>query len=241
MTKKINVAMNTETEAQIEAREKREMAEAEANAARVRADQMRKTYGIDESKTVLWATADSYETAIRGEADLSLTAAFATIAAHFYDPGLRYNRETGQSEQVNMLAYTQKDVLNGFCWTLHQRRGTIEQKLDEARYKVKREVQMADGTEISLNNIDRAIAWAERIENQLMSVDELIVAAEAAHKIATGNAFVRPKIVPKTEAAKEDPQAKARAAKLAAMGINLPVTPQNQTDGVSQSDYEPEH
>lgn len=229
----INITMTAE--------DKREMAEAEANGAKVREEFIRRAYGIDERKKTEWNTALVYEEAIRGEYELSLTTALAVIAAHFYDPGLRYNRETGQHEQVNTLAYTQRDVLNGFCWTLHQRKANITRQLDEARFKIKREVQMADGTEISLNNIDKAIAWAERIENQLMSVEELIVAAEAAHKVATGTAFVAPKIVPKKEAAKEDPQAAARAAKLRALGINLPAPGQNVTDGVSEADYEAQH
>ena len=194
MAKQVKLIAQTMTEEeQAKAREEqRLLAEAEAEAAANRMAQIRGAYSFDIRSKRQTQIASDYHGIVTGETAPSLEMAIATIAAHFYDPAMIWDRELGKSVQGNAMAYTQKDVLNGICFTLSGRLTRTEDNLDTARAKVKVALQASDGTEISLTEITRALEWADRIEAQRLEVDELLNGFRVAHLIATGQKFVMP-------------------------------------------------
>jgi hypothetical protein len=194
--------------------------------------QLGKMKMTEDAKELLRHDLASIQRAIKQGFDTSLARAMAIIAAHYYDP------ETTDRGTKNALAYSQKDMMNGLCYKAALAEQQAADKCDQAVARIRSERAKFDGTEISIRNLDTAIWWADRYQQQRNAAIEFQVSAEAAYHALTGETFARPKpkLAPADAGNKVDRA--ALNAKLARYGIALPdqtTTVELRTNGVNTS------
>lgn len=184
---------------------------------------------------------------------ITLVQAIARIAAEFYDPHQRYDRESGQYVESNAYDWDQRialQSLGNFAWRQMHDTSTdnqgrvrgISHKLEKAKAHLKQTLAQADGTEISLAAINRAVDWVERFEAQLCNLEDFFHTAAAVYEAAVGEPF-KPY---EGWTAKKDTSKKAASetakseleARLAAMGLSLPDNYEPQTNGVETSELD---
>lgn len=152
-----------------------------------------------------------------------ITAALKTIAAELTEMQTRTNKD-GQSEQVNVLAYAQKRVLNGICYSTALTIERTQNDLDDAKAKVQVAARSHRGDELSEVALNRAIDWAERLELQLATLEAILTDAVTVYETETGSAFTMP--APRPVAKREFSTAGMERAKR--FGIGSPEVPQSE-------------
>jgi len=152
-----------------------------------------------------------------------ITAALKTIAAELTEMQTRTNKD-GQSEQVNVLAYAQKRVLNGICYSTALTIERTQNDLDDAKAKVQVAARSHRGDELSEVALNRAIDWAERLELQLATLEAILTDAVSVYEAETGSAFTMP--APRPVAKREFSTAGMERAKR--FGIGSPEVPQSE-------------
>lgn len=236
-TKNQNTAAKIVADSNKEAAARKAKADEERNRAAVEAErnqnELKRTAALASSTHI----ESTYDALIKGEIAVTVETAAAAIAAHFYDPGMVWNRETRTREQGNTLAYTQRDVLNGICWTLNQRIAGIEERADKAREDLKDAQKRFTENEIPINRLQQALEWAERIESQRLETEALREAFERVHVVATGEEFRRPHAVVKQPQASAD-EAEINRRLAAMLGADAAQIGGNeaQTNGVETQD-----
>jgi hypothetical protein len=153
----------------------------------------------------------------------SITSALRTIASELTEIQTRTDKN-GQTVQVNVLAYAQKRVLNGICYSTALTMQRTQQDLDDAKQKVIVAARSHRGDELSELALNRAVDWAERLELQLATLDALLNEAIAVYEAETGSGFEMPTTRP--TAKKEYSTAGMERAKRFAIGS--PEVPQNE-------------
>lgn len=148
---------------------------------------------------------DDLNAAYNGEVQISLSQAVARLAAEFYDPMIRNDRDTGQPVEVNADAWPQRLLIQAvanFAWTqLHdprtytvagstaQRVKGLVHKLDKAREFTRQVNANNDGTELRLKACINAAEWQARLESQVETMEEMYHTAADIFEAATGDAF----------------------------------------------------
>ena len=120
-----------------------------------------------------------------------ITAALRTIAAELTEMQTRTNKD-GQSEQINLLGYAQKRVLNGICYSTALTIEKTQNDLDDAKQKVIIASRAHRGDELSEVALNRAIDWTERLELQLAALEAILADAVSVYETETGSTFTMP-------------------------------------------------
>lgn len=126
----------------------------------------------------------------------ALTKAIDTIAEFMTEPMIKIDRDTGEQVEVNALAYAQRRVINGLCYSAALTLQSSSEQLDQASEKVRVAARSHRGDEISEQQLVRAIEWADRMQLQVATLDALLEAAEVIHLKHTGEQFTRPSLKP---------------------------------------------
>lgn len=121
----------------------------------------------------------------------SITSALRTIAQELTELQTRQDKD-GQTVQVNVLAYAQKRVLNGICYSTALTIQRTQTDLDDAKQKVIVAARSHRGDELSEIALNRAIDWAERLELQLVTLENLLAEAVTVYEAETGSRFETP-------------------------------------------------
>ena len=165
----------------------------------------------------------------------SIVNAITEIAVHFFEPGKVWDADKKEEVDGNVLAYVQRDMLNAICWITFQRLDKSQVNLDKAREGVKAALRSNDGSEIALNNINRKLGWAEKLNFQHAALADMYEAAKVVHKVITEEEFVEPaKKAAPTATPKEQAET---ASRLLALGLSPDeLASQPNTDGVNTTD-----
>lgn len=126
----------------------------------------------------------------------ALTKAIDTIAEFMTEPMIKIDRDTGEQVEVNALAYAQRRVLNGICYSAALTLQSSTEQLDQASEKVRVAARSHRGDEISEQQLARAIEWADRMQLQVAALNSLLETAEDIHLKHTGEQFSRPSYKP---------------------------------------------
>jgi hypothetical protein len=112
----------------------------------------------------------------------ALTKAIDTIAEFMNEPMIKTDRDTGEQVEVNALAYAQRRLFNGICYSAALTLQSSTEQLDLATEKVRVAARAHRGDEISEQQLARAIDWADRMQIQVTTLNALLeVALEDAH------------------------------------------------------------
>jgi hypothetical protein len=188
--------------------------------------------------------------AYTGQADITFSQALARIAAEMYDPYNKFDNETGvyvetnshQWEQYFFLQNVANQVWASMYDTRTNKKGYVKgvaHKLEKARANLNKAAAQHDGTEISINNMNQAADWVERLQDKLTMFDEMYQQIAAMMDCATG--IPHKPYEPWTTQLDAKPTASTEAeaelaARLAEMGINISTGHVANTDGVATSD-----
>lgn len=153
-----------------------------------------------------------------------ITAALRTIAAELTEMQTRTNKD-GQSEQVNLLGYAQKRVLNGICYSTALTIEKTQKDLDDAKERVIIASRTHRGDELSEVALNRAVDWTERLELQLAALEAILADAVSVYETETGSTFAMP--APRPTAKREFSTPAMERAKRFAIGS--PEVPQSQS------------
>lgn len=188
--------------------------------------------------------------AYNGNDNITLTQALARIAAEFYDPRMVMDRDRGTYVDVNAQAWSQKLILqsiaNAAYRQLHDtaigkdgRPRGLEHQLDRARNYAKALALRVSDTELDIEALNRAADWIERLEAEVMALQETFHTSAAVYEAATGEDF-KP-FAPWETSTKKSPAASSAqsdevAARLARLGINIKPSAPLQTNGVESNE-----
>ena len=190
------------------------------------------------------------QAAYTGKDNVTLSQAIARLCAEFYDPKMVFDNDKGTYVEENVHKWEQlfflKNIANHLWAKMHDTRKDkkgyvkgVALKLDRATVHLRKVTDAHDGTEISLNAIDQANDWQDRLEEKLRIYDEqyhmfanmIEVASGMAHKpYQPWTTAVDAPVAAATE------QEDALAAKLAEKGITLKPVSVANTDGVETQD-----
>jgi parvulin-like peptidyl-prolyl isomerase len=126
----------------------------------------------------------------------ALKKAIDTIAEFMNEPMIKTDRDTGEQVEVNALAYAQRRLLNGICYSAALTLQSSTEQLDLATEKVRVAARSHRGDEISEQQLARAIDWADRMQIQVTTLNALLKALEDAHFTYTHERFSRPTYKP---------------------------------------------
>jgi len=188
--------------------------------------------------------------AYTGQADITFSQALARIAAEMYEPYNKFDNETGVYVETNSHQWEQyfffQNVANQVWASMYDTRTNkkgyvkgVAHKLEKARANLNRAAAQHDGTEISINNMNQAADWVERLQDKLTMFDEMYQQIAAMMDCATG--IPHKPYEPWTTQLDAKPTASTEAeaelaARLAEMGINISTGHVANTDGVATSD-----
>ena len=188
--------------------------------------------------------------AYTGQADITFSQALARIAAEMYDPYNKFDNETGVYVETNSHQWEQyfffQNVANQVWASMYDTRTNkkgyvkgVAHKLEKARANLNKAAAQHDGTEISINNMNQAADWVERLQEKLTMFDEMYQQIAAMMDCATG--IPHKPYEPWTTQLDAKPTASTEAeaelaARLAEMGINISTGHVANTDGVATSD-----
>jgi len=188
--------------------------------------------------------------AYTGQADITFSQALARIAAEMYDPYNKFDNETGVYVETNSHQWEQyfffQNVANQVWASMYDTRTNkkgyvkgVAHKLEKARSNLNKAAAQHDGTEISINNMNQAADWVERLQDKLTMFDEMYQQIAAMMDCATG--IPHKPYEPWTTQLDAKPTASTEAeaelaARLAEMGINISTGHVANTDGVATSD-----
>jgi len=158
--------------------------------------------------------------------EAKLLKALNTVAGVLHAPGEKTDRETGKVEQVNLLAYPQKKVLNGLCYSTFLTLKTTEESLDKARAQAKEAASQHRGDEISENRLNSRLDWIETLQEQQAALELVLRIASQVYEQHSGEAFVPPVTKPRVAA---EFQTRALSRAQALTGVSREA---QQTDGV---------
>lgn len=187
------------------------------------------------------------DSALNGETEVTLAQAVATIAAHFHDPAMGQDRESGTYVERNQMGWSQRmaiQSLANMAWRQlydttvdkSSRVRGIHHKLDKARSYAKNLAMKLNGGEIDIEAMNRAADWIERLEVEYEALEEMFDTAAAMYEAATGDNF-KP-YEPWLKGQKEIPEADDAKvaevqARMARLGITIAAPLELNTDGVN--------
>ena len=138
--------------------------------------------------------------------------AIATIYFEAYD----HTDRDGVVTERNRKGFVQDKLLNGVCYQLANAIDyTTERTLPQAKAAVQRAMRAHDGTEISELNLQRAVEWVQRLNEQLAFDTAMLETAKLVYTRATGKDFA----YGRTARANEDVSETPAMAAAKALGI----------------------
>jgi hypothetical protein len=149
----------------------------------------------------------------------ALTKAIDTIAEFMNEPMIKTDRDTGEQIEVNALAYAQRRLFNGICYSTALTLQSSTEQLDLATEKVRVAARAHRGDEISEQQLTRAIDWADRMQIQVTTLNALLEVAEDSHLKHTGERFSRPTYKPQVR--KDFQSAALESAKRYGIAVEL--------------------
>lgn len=190
------------------------------------------------------------DSALDGDTEVTLAQALATIAAHFHDPALGQDQESGRYIERNQMGWSQRMALQSLAnmaWrqlydTATDKNGRVRgiaYKLDKARSYAKQLAMQLNGGEIDIEAMNRAAGWIERMEVEEAALAEMYHTTAAMFEAATGDDFKPYEPWSKGPASKskaDDSQIADVKARMAKLGITVEETFTPNTDGVETSD-----
>ena len=209
-------------------------AEAKKNAQKIEAEgnKAEAQTATEQSREERVAGVFESVTAIGGA---NIVDAITEIAGHFFEPGKVWDADKKEEVDGNVLAYVQRDILNAICWITFQRLDKSQANLDKARESVKGALRSNDGTEIALNNLNRKLGWAEKLNFQHAALADMYEAAKVVHKVITEEEFSEP--VKKAAPVATPKEQAETASRLLALGLSPDeLASQPNTDGVNTTD-----
>lgn len=185
--------------------------------------------------------------ALNGETQVTLAQAMAAIAAHFHDPALGQDQESGRYIERNQMGWSQRMALQSLAnmaWRQLHDTGTdkngrargIAYKLDSVRSYAKQLAMQINGGEIDIEAMNRAAGWIERLEVEQSALEEMYHTAAAMFEAAIGETFepYEPWTkVPSKKVKADDSQLADVKARMAKLGITVEETFTPNTDGVN--------
>jgi len=163
--------------------------------------------------------------------EIGLIDALRTIAKELTDVRVRQDKD-GNPIETNILGFAQKRVLNGIAYSTALTLQRTQQDLDEAKQKVIVAARSHRGDEISEQQLNRAVDWAERLEMQEAVLSNLLQVSMTVYEQATGDLFQIPS--PKPQARRDFSTAAMERAKRFAVGSEEV----RQTFGTGESGHE---
>jgi hypothetical protein len=127
-----------------------------------------------------------------------MSKAINTIAEFMTDIE-EYQTKEGQIVRRNKLGYAQKRILNGVCYAAAMTLQSSKSSHDEAVAKVRLAAKSHRGDELSEVQLARSIDWAQRIEMQIVHLEQVLEAATYRYEQHTGECFTTPTIKPQAE------------------------------------------
>ena len=128
----------------------------------------------------------------------AMSKAINTIAEFMTDIE-EYQTKEGQIVRRNKLGYAQKRILNGVCYAAAMTLQSSKSSHDEAVAKVRLAAKSHRGDELSEVQLARSIDWAQRIEMQIVHLEQVLEAATYRYEQHTGECFTTPTIKPQAE------------------------------------------
>lgn len=128
----------------------------------------------------------------------AMSKAINTIAEFMTDIE-EYQTKEGQIVRRNKLGYAQKRILNGVCYAAAMTLQSSKSSHDEAVAKVRLAAKSHRGDELSEVQLARSIDWAQRIEMQILHLEQVLEAATYRYEQHTGECFTTPTIKPQAE------------------------------------------
>lgn len=117
------------------------------------------------------------------------------LAQFFYEPGEidhQVDPKTGQvigQTSTNALEYAQEKILGGLCYTANTTLHFSKRSLDQATTKVRTAMREHRGDELSDERLTKAMAWAERLELQVATLQAHADACAAVYEAKFGKAY----------------------------------------------------
>jgi hypothetical protein len=146
----------------------------------------------------------------------ALESALTVFAGEFTDYQEKIDQD-GQVIQYNGMAYVQRRMLNGVCYTAEKLLEEQHDQLVTAGKKLDRLVRSSMGDEISTKQVEDQTKWVKRLQLQLMTVQACLDHAKAVHQRELGEAYVPYKQRTKTNAVNTADQSDAMREALATL------------------------
>lgn len=125
----------------------------------------------------------------------TIADALEIIAKELTDVQVKTDKD-GQPREINILGYAQKRVLNGIAYSAALTLQRTQQDLDDAKQKVIVAARSHRGDEISEQQLNRTLDWAERLEMQEAVLSNLLQRAMETYERHTGDLFQIPAAKP---------------------------------------------
>lgn len=151
--------------------------------------------------------------------------------SNLFNMPVTYEDSTGKEVTVNRMRFTLVSAYNGLAYSLSRQNDWLSSQLDQAREKAKAALYAAKGDEISILNVERAMARLEQIEEEMAAVELLLSRVIAVHDNLSTKKFEyrgSPINVPSKRVDVQNVSVQQAARKL---GISLESLP--NTDGVN--------
>lgn len=100
-----------------------------------------------------------------------------------------YEDRDGSTVTTNTMRYTLTSAFNGLAYSLSRQKDWLSGQLDTQREKAKEALFAANGTEISIQNIQRATERLERIEEEMAALELLLDKCVTAHNAISPKQF----------------------------------------------------
>jgi len=110
--------------------------------------------------------------------------------AHIYNETYEHTDRDGVVTERNRKGFVQDKLLNGICYQLANAIDySTEKTLPQAKAAVQRTMRAHDGTEISEQNLQRAVEWVQRLNEQIAFDAAMLDAAKGIYQAYTGKDF----------------------------------------------------
>lgn len=140
---------------------------------------------------------------------------------------ITYEDRDGTTVSVNTMRYTLTSAFNGLAYSLSRQKDWLSGQLDTQREKAKEALFAANGTEISILNIQRATERLERIEEEMAALELMLDKCVTAHNAISPKQFEyksQPKPLPSKNVDVTNSSVQQLARKLGVALDSLPNT-----------------
>lgn len=151
--------------------------------------------------------------------------------SNLFNYTVTYEDRDGSTVTTNTMRYTLTSAFNGLAYSLSRQKDWLSSQLDTQREKAKEALFAANGTEISIQNIQRATERLERIEEEMAALELLLDKCVTAHNAISPKQFeykAQPKPIPSKHVDVTNVDVQHLARKL---GLSLDSLP--NTNGVN--------